>query len=139
MALFIRYVGLNRFMLRTLYAKLPNSKKRMIEVTPEEFDLTMEFEVKLWQANHVRTHWMTTHEFLNVDNCDRKVNLPVVHVVSEVEHYFNNDIVEQHLRIIFSGYKQYVAKSKAHTPSVLGDKKAMSVMLPPGVKRLLAR
>lgn len=139
MALFIRYAGLNRFMLKTLYAKLPNSKRRMIEVTPEEFDLTMDFEVKIWQANDVRTHWLTTSDFFRLDNCQQKINLPVVHVVSEQDHYFNNKVVEQHLRVIFKDYKQFVIKSKAHTPSVLADKKAMSILLPPGLKRLLAK
>lgn len=138
-ALFIRYVGLNRFVLRTLYVKLPNSKRRMIEITPEEFEMNMEFEYKIWHANHVRTHWLTTSEFFTLDNCQQKVDLPVMHVITEEDHYFNNDIVEQHLRVIFTDYKKFVAKSKAHTPSILADKKAMSVLLPPGLKRILAK
>lgn len=138
-AFLIRYLALNKFVLRTLYAKLPNSKRRMIEVTPEEFDDTMNFEVQLWQANDVRTHWLTTSEFLNVDNCRVKVDLPVMHVVSEQDHYFRNHIVEQHMNITFKGYHRYIAKSKAHTPSVLADKKAMSVLVPPGLRRQLAK
>lgn len=136
-ALFIRYACLNKVVLKTLYAKLPNSKRRMIEVGPEEFDLTMEFEVQLWQANDVRTHWLTTSQFFKVDNCGSKLAMPVVHVVSEEEHYFNNEVVEQHMKIVFNNYRQFKAKSKAHTPSVLGDKKAMGVMLPPGLRRIL--
>jgi pimeloyl-ACP methyl ester carboxylesterase len=139
MALFIRYAGLNRFVLRTLYVKLPNSKKRMIEVTPEEFEMSMDFEVKLWQANDVRTHWQTTSDFFTLDNCRYQVNIPVLHVVSSVDHYFNNDVVEQHMRIIFKDYKKFVSTTKAHTPSVIADKKAMSVMLPAGVKRILSK
>lgn len=139
MAFFIRYFALNKFVLKTLYSKLPNSRRRMIEVTPEEFDVTINFEVRLWQANHVRTHWLTTSDFFSLDNCDRQVDLPVVHVVSEQDHYFKNDVVEQHMRVIFKDYKQFTMKSKAHTPSVLADKKAMSVMLPTGLRRLLAK
>lgn len=138
-ALAIRYCALNKFVLKTLYSKLPNSRRRMIEVTPEEFDNTMDFEVKLWQANDVRTHWLTTSEFFVLDNCSKKIDLPVVHVVSQEEHYFNNDVVEQHMRIAFDDYRQFTAKSKAHTPSVLADKSAMSVMLPPGLRRLLSK
>ncbi len=139
MALMIRYFGLNRFVLKTLYAKLPNSKKRMVEVTPEEFEITMDFEVKLWQANHVRTHWLTTSQFFTLDNCTRQVDVPVVHVVSKVEHYFNNGIVEQHMRVVFKNYRKYTARLRAHTPSVLADKKAMGVMLPAGLRNLLAK
>lgn len=138
-ALSIRYLALNKFILKTLYAKLPNSKRRMIEVGPNEFDASMDFEVVMWQANDVRTHWLTTSQFFTLDNCSKRVNMPISHVISAQDHYFNNDTVEQHMQVVFSGYKQYVMNSKAHTPSVLADKKAMSVMLPPGLKRVLAK
>jgi pimeloyl-ACP methyl ester carboxylesterase len=135
----IRYVALNKFVLKTLYAKLPNSKRRMIEVTPEEFDTTMNFEVKLWQANDVRTHWLTTSQFFTLDNCTKPVDLPVMHVVSQEDHYFNNEIVKQHMLVVFKRYRRFVANSKAHTPSVLADKQAMGIMLPPGLRRILSQ
>jgi pimeloyl-ACP methyl ester carboxylesterase len=135
----IRYVGLNKFVIVFLSKRMPNSKKRFIEVTPEEFNDTMEFEVKLWQANDVRTHWLTTSEFLNIDNCDVKVGLPVYHVVSTNEHYFNNEIVKQHMLVVFNDYHRYMATSKAHTPNILADKKAMRVFLPAGLRRVLKK
>jgi pimeloyl-ACP methyl ester carboxylesterase len=139
MAVFIRYLGLNKYSLKTLYTQLPNSKRRMIEVSPEEFDATMDFEVKLWQANDVRTHWLTTSEFLNLDNCTKKVDLPVIHIVSKEDHYFNNEHVKQHMLIVFSGYKSYIANSKAHTPSVLADRKAAGVLIPLALRRVLSK
>jgi len=138
-AFFIRHCLLNRFVLRTLYVKLPNSKRRMIEVGPEEFETTMDFEVKLWQANDVRTHWLTTSQFFTVDNCTKQIALPIYHVASEQDHYFNNEIVKQHMLVVFEKYYRFVANSKAHTPSVLADEKAAGVMLPPGLRRLLAK
>jgi pimeloyl-ACP methyl ester carboxylesterase len=139
MAVFIRYAGLNKLVLKTLYTQLPNSKRRMIEVTPKEFSTTMDFEVKLWQANDVRTHWLTTSEFLQLDNCKSKVDLPVIHVVSKEDNYFDNEHVKQHMLIVFNSYRRYVANTKAHTPSVLADKKATGVMLPPGLRRILSQ
>lgn len=135
----IRYVGLNRFVITFLSKRLPNSKKRFIEVTPEEFSDTMDFEVKLWQSNDVRTHWLTTSEFLNVDNCNRKIDLPIYHVVSTNEHYFDNEIVKQHMLVVFSDYHRYTATSKAHTPNILADKKAMRAFVPPGLRRVLRK
>src|SRR3989344_4876464 len=75
-AILIRYLLLNKFVLKNLYAKFPNSKRRMLEITPDEFDESMDFEVKLWQSNDVRTHWLTTYEFLALDNCKQHVALP---------------------------------------------------------------
>jgi hypothetical protein len=97
----------------------------------------MEFEVRLWQCNDVRTHWLTTSEFLNVDNCTSRVPLPVVHVASQEDHYFNNEIVKQHMLVVFKDYSQYIARSKAHTPSILADKNAAGVLLPVGLRRRL--
>jgi len=139
MAVFIRYGGLNRYVLRYLYTKLPNSKRRMIEVTPEEFETTMDFEVQLWQANDVRTHWLTTSEFLRLDNCTKKIALPIIHVASQHDHYFDNEIVKQHMLVVFTDYYRFIARSKAHTPSILADKKTAGVMLPPALRRRLAK
>jgi pimeloyl-ACP methyl ester carboxylesterase len=138
-AFFIRYAMLNRFILKNLYARFPNSRRRMLEVTPDEFDESMDFETKLWQANDVRTHWLTTSEFLGLDNCQAHVSLQVIHVVSEQDHYLNNITVEQHMRQVFSDYMQFTARSKSHVPSIIADKRAMAVLLPPGLRKLLNR
>jgi alpha-beta hydrolase superfamily lysophospholipase len=134
-----RKIFLNRFVLRKMYAKLPNSKRRMIEITDEEFDMSMELEVELWQKNHVRTHWLTTNEMLHLDNSKVTIPIPVIHVVSKQDHYLNNISVEQHMRQVFSGYTQFVAQTKAHVPSVIADKKAMSVMIPKDLRKVLAK
>ena len=136
-AFFIRYCCLNKFVLTTLYAKLPNSKRRMIEITPEQFKANMEFEKVIWQANDVRTHWLTTSEFLNIDNCKTRIDLPIHHVASQADHYFNNEIVKQHMLVVFNKYHQHTAVSKAHTPSILADKKESGVLLPPGLRKVL--
>ncbi|HEY5442251.1 MAG TPA: alpha/beta fold hydrolase [Candidatus Saccharimonadales bacterium] len=138
-ALLVRYCLLNRFVLTTLYTQLPNSKRRMIEITPEEFSANMDLEVKMWQANDVRTHWLTTSQFFTLDNCTKQIDLPVMHVASKSDHYFNNEIVKQHMLVVFNSYRRFNMNSKAHTPSILADKKATAVMLPPGLRRLLAQ
>ena len=133
-----RYVCLNGVVISFMHKHLPNSKRRMIEVGPEEYEGVIDFDIKLWQANDVRTHWLTTSEFLNLDNCGKRLNLPVIHVASKQDHYFNNDIVKQHMLVVFNAYQRYTARSKAHTPHVLADKKTAAVMLPLGLRRRLA-
>jgi pimeloyl-ACP methyl ester carboxylesterase len=137
-AFFLKTFGMNRLALTIAYKNFPNSKRRMIEVGPEEFSKAMDFEVKLWQANDVRTHWVTTSGFFAFDNCQIKIDLPVYHVASKADHYFNNDIVKEHMLIVFNKYRKFTANSKAHTPSVLADKKEAAVMLPKGLRKLLS-
>lgn len=136
-SLIIRYVGINKPFVKTVTSIMPHSKHRFIEVTPEEFELTMAFDTQLWKANDVRTHWLTTSEFLNVDNCAKKIALPVYHVASEADHYFDNEIVKQHMLVVFEDYHRFVANSKAHTPSVLAGKKESRIFLPPGLRRII--
>lgn len=136
---FIRYLGLNKFVIKNIYVRLPAGKRRIAGMETTDFKTMMDFEVKLWQSNDVRTHWATTSEFLNLDNCQTKIDLPVWHVAASNDHYFNNYNVEQHMRVVFNDYTQVVMNSHAHTPSILGDKKEMSVMLPTKLKRQLAK
>lgn len=138
-ATFIRYCCLNSFVIKQIYVRLPAGKRRFLELDPMKFSELMDFEVVLWQQNHVRTHWYTTSEFLRLDNCAVQIPLPVWHVASSGDHYFNNDIVEQHMQVVYSSYHKSVMQSKAHTPSVLGDKKELSVMVPPGLRRELRK
>lgn len=135
----IRYLALNKFIIKNIYIRSPFGKKRFLEMEATDFAAMMDFEVKLWQVNDVRTHWATTSEFLNLDNCKKKVNLPVWHVAASNDHYFNNYNVEQHMRVVFSDYTQVVMKSHAHTPSIMGTKKEMAIMVPAKLKRELAR
>lgn len=137
MAFLIRYVGLNRFVIEHLYVGLGGGKRKFLDVDPIEFNTLMEFEVRLWQTNDVRTHWLTTTEFLDIDNCQGSVPLPVLHVRSSNDQYFNNEFVEQHMRVVFTDYEGALMHSKGHTPSVLGDKKELGVMLPPSIRRAL--
>jgi len=138
-AFVIRYAFLTPYVLKTIYAKLPASKRRFIDVDPLEYAEMMEFEVKLWQSNDVRTHWLTTYEFLNLDNCDRRVEVPVWHIAAKYDHYFDNHTVKQHMLVVFSEYHQVLTNTKAHTPSVVADKKGLAVLLPRKVRQVLAK
>jgi pimeloyl-ACP methyl ester carboxylesterase len=135
----IRYGALNSFFIRNIYIRLPAGRRRFLEMDPMVFDEMMNFEVKLWQANDVKTHWRTTSEFLQLDNCQQKVDLPLWHVVSSGDHYFDNAIVEQHMQVVYKTYDQAIMRSHAHTPSVLGDKKELSIMLPKELRKVLRR
>jgi len=138
-AYFIRYACLNGFVIKQIYVRTGPGKRRFLDMDPAEFDMMMDFEVILWQSNDVRTHWLTTSEFLKLDNCIKQVGLPVWHVASSHDHYFDNRVVVQHMRVVFSDYTHSEMKSKAHTPGVLGDKKELSIMVPPDLKRALAK
>lgn len=134
-----RYVGLNGSAIRFVYARLPAGKRRLSTMDPVEARLELDFDIKLWHANDVSTHWRTTAEFLDIDNCKQKVALPVWHVASKADHYLNSSIVEQHMLVTFQTCHMSLIETRAHTPSVLGDRKEMGVMLPAKLRKELAK
>jgi pimeloyl-ACP methyl ester carboxylesterase len=138
-AFFIRYCCLNRFIITNLYAKLPNGKRRLLEMDPEEFRLMVEFDLRLWQSNDVRTHWLTTSEFLDIDNCQTQVDLSVWHVASKDDPYLDNAIVKEHLLVAFKECSQALFSARGHTPGLLADKKELAILLPRKLRQVLSR
>ena len=141
MAWIFRYVALNERVIRLAYSKTPNAKHKFAEVAaePEKFQEMMDREVQLWHDNDVRTHMKTTHEFLGLDNCQKQIDLPVWHVASKNDHYFDNHIVEQHMRVVFNEYNVAFVNIKSHAPSILADKKGSAILIPPALRRALQK
>ncbi len=134
----IKYLAMNKFNIKYVYAKLPAGKRRLSSMEPIKAQIMLDYDVMLWQTNDVATHWLTTSEFLRLDNCQVKINLPVWHVASANDHYFNNQIIEQHMLVVFRSYHQVLIDTKAHTPNVVADKAELGVMLPPELRTVLA-
>jgi pimeloyl-ACP methyl ester carboxylesterase len=136
-----RLGALNPWVLRKAYAKTHNAKHKFSEVAalPEKFEAMMNVEIKLWHINDVRTHFYTTHEFLHLDNCKKRIAAPVWHVYTPNDQYFDESVVEQHLKVIFEEYTGTPANMKQHVVSVLADKKETASFVPPKLRRFMAR
>jgi pimeloyl-ACP methyl ester carboxylesterase len=135
-----RYTALNTTLLKTFYGRTHNAKHKFAEATtPEDYARLMNMEVSLWHDNDVRTWAFTSTEFLTFDNCKVQVNLPVWHVSAEADHFFDNRIVEQHMRIIFNEFYSVPIGLKNHAPSVIADAKTASSLVPDKLRRTLAK
>lgn len=137
-AFVFRYVCLNSLVLHAAYARTHNAKKKFATVSsPEEFKYLMDIEVGLWQDNDVRTYMYTTTQFLKLDNCYKRVNVPLWHVSTTADHFFDHNIVEQHLRVIYKDFHSAEAKLNSHAPSVLADEAMAAPLLPPALRKAL--
>ncbi|HSW78739.1 MAG TPA: alpha/beta fold hydrolase [Candidatus Babeliales bacterium] len=137
-ATLIRYIALNKPVVKAFTKIMPHSKHRYIKVTPLEFEQAIDFDVLLWQVNDVRTHWLTTSQFFSLDITKSPVALPIIHIATEGDHYLDNILVEQHMRKVFKDYKRFVAKTKTHVPYPTADKAATAELLPLGLRKLLS-
>jgi len=134
-----RYISLNHFVIKNIYTRTASGKKRFREVGEDRFDELVRFETRLWQENDVRTHWRTTSEFLRLDNCIKEIDLPLFHVTSSDDQYFDPAVVEQHMKVVYDDVTVGLMKSVSHTPSIVGTKEELSVMVPTALKKILKR
>ncbi|GAC1502916.1 MAG: hypothetical protein NVS1B10_07830 [Candidatus Saccharimonadales bacterium] len=139
-AFIFRHTALNHLILRTFYGRTHNAKHKFAQAkNPEELEKIQQVEVSLWHDNDVRTWAFTSTQFLTFDNCQSRVNLPFWHISAKADHFFNNHLVEQHLRVIFSSYTSAEINLETHAPSVIADEKAAAALVPIKLRRAIAR
>lgn len=136
-----RYVGLNKYMLRAVYARTHNAKHKFKLAGDDKttFDRMMDMEIELWQSNDVRTYLVTSKQLLTIDNTKIKIDLPVWHVFTPKDNYFDNEVVEQHMRVVFSDFIPAQIVSAAHAPSVIADKAEASILIPRKLRTALKK
>lgn len=138
-AAMFRNIGLHPLVLRTVYSKTHNAKKKFAGVSRADHDKLMDAEVHLWHANDLRTHMATTVEMLTINNCNKQVDLPVWHISTKLDQYFDKHMVEQHMRIIFSDFHAAESKMDRHAPSVIADMVTAAPLIPKKIRKQLAR
>lgn len=137
-SLIFRYTALNSAILRLFYARTHNAKKKFADAaTPEDFERLMKVEIDLWHLNDVRTQAVTSGEFLTLDNCKVRIDLPVWHVTTQNDHFFDHRVVEQHMRVIFNDFREIETKVMSHAPSVIADAKMAAPLVPAKLREVL--
>ncbi len=138
-AFFFKNIFLNPLVLRAAYARTNNAQHKFKQKSKAEKKKLMDFEIHLWHCNDVRTYMYTTVQFLKVDNCGRPVKVPLWHVSVKADQYFDNHLVEQHLRVIFADFHQVQAPMDTHAPSIIADAMVASQLLPRRLRQVLAK
>lgn len=139
-SLLLRYTLLSGPLIRSTYSLLQKRHSKMKDAGGwRELNRRIEAEIKLWQTNDVRTRMRTMADMFRMNVCDKKVDLPVYHVSVEDDRYFDNRIVEQHMRIIYNDFKNYPTAVPGHMPSIVATAEEAEVFVPSQLKRLLAR
>jgi pimeloyl-ACP methyl ester carboxylesterase len=137
-AFFFRNVCLHPSLIRAVYSKTPNAKHKFTGLDAEMHRKMLDVEVKLWHANDVRTHWVTTRIMLTLDNCKTQVALPVWHICVKADQYFDAHRVEQHMRVVFNDFHQATSRMTAHAPSVIADAQTAAPLIPAKIRKVLA-
>lgn len=113
-----------------------NPKMRTQDI--QERDARIAYEIHLWKINDLRTYMFATNQMLRLNLCNKQVDLTVHHVGVPEDRYFNNDVIEQHLGVIYKDVIVYASKLPAHMPTMADDKDAAK-FIPPALRKLLAK
>ena len=138
-AIIFRTIALHPIAIRSLYARTHNAKNKFKGLEGDDLRKMLDIEVELWRNNDLRTHMFTNNFILYADNCRKQIDLPVWHVAVQADQYFDNHMVEQHMRVIFTDFTQAVSKLDRHTPSVIASIEMAAPLIPTKIRRVLAK
>lgn len=143
-AAFVQHLILRRFIIKNTYRFvekhfIKDVHSKIHGASEEERERRIEFEVKLWQSNEVRTYMSTALTMLKLDITGEHVDLPVYHVAVDADRYFDNVRVEQHLRMIYKDFHMLKSKSTSHAPSIISDEKDAAPFVPISLRRMLKK
>jgi pimeloyl-ACP methyl ester carboxylesterase len=138
-SMLFKNIFLQPWVLRAAYAKTHNARHKFESLDTETRRRMMDFEIHLWHCNDVRTHWRTCAEFLQLNNCDRRVDLPVWHIGVKHDNYFDDHIVEQHMRVVFNDFIGMKSRLTSHSPSIIADAKMAAPLIPRKLRQILAK
>lgn len=135
-----RGIALHPTTLRVFYARTHNAKRKLGDLGEEELQQMLEVEIWLWRNNDLRTYMYTSNQILRLDNCKRQINLPVWHVGVDGDHFFDNELVEQHLQVIFTKLNSMkLSGLTKHAPTVIASEKDATPFIPAKLRRILSR
>ncbi len=136
---FFRRVCLHSLPLRIIYKRTLRAKQKYGSLTTEERRKIMDFETYLWHCNDARTWLFTSTEFLNLNNCEKQIDLPVWHVSVADDRYFDKHVVEQHMRVVFSDFHEAQSGLATHAPSIIADVETAAPLLPQELRDILSK
>lgn len=139
MSIFFRYAIVNSFNLRRIYHRTFNAKHKFSGLNKEKRAALTELEIKLWHQNDLRTWMRTTIDMLTLDNCNYRVDLPLWHIWVPRDKYFNNRVVYQHLKIVYSEVHKIKASIKKHAVSFIAEEQDWYDLLPEALRRELRK
>ena len=132
-------LALHPSVIKMMYSKTHNAKKKLASLSESEKKEALDFEVTLWRDNEVRTYMKMATTMFTLDNCKDQIDLPVHHVSIENDQYFDNNVVEQHMRVIFTDFTDHPATMPAHAPSILATKEEAKPFVPKSLATLLRK
>lgn len=116
---------------------LLRAEKKNTDEPPEQKQARIDFEVKLWQVNDIRTYFFTLNQIFNIDICSAKVSTRLECIAVKIDQYLDSGIVDQHLKIVFDNYRTSLIDFEKHAPTVVASTEEALEFIPLRIRRAL--
>lgn len=136
-ALLATFIGIRAPVIKGLYSIAETKHPKLRDATGKERKKRIAFEVILWKQNDFRTWMETCVSMFRLDLSGQPVDLPVYHVAIDSDHYFDNSLVEEHMRNIYKDFTLIKGKGSAHVPTIIATPKEAAIFIPESLRRLL--
>jgi pimeloyl-ACP methyl ester carboxylesterase len=140
-AYFAKKVFLTRPVITATYNLVSGRHSKMKDaIDRAERDRRIDFEVGLWRMNDVRTRANTMTMMFTMDLCKtgKTIKVPAYHIATAEDRYFDNEVVKQHMHIIFDKFEVIPSKMTGHAPTIVATAKEAAPYVPPRLKRMLS-
>lgn len=138
-AAFLKYFILRSILIRTTYTILAGVNVKMKDADVVQRRERINFEIKLWQQNDVRTYMYTTVCMMKLNLTKSKIDLPLSHINIHADQYFDSKTVLANFNKVFKKVIIYPAKLPNHAPTVIADAAEVSAIIPPKLRTILAK
>jgi pimeloyl-ACP methyl ester carboxylesterase len=122
---------------RRLRYKLLKNDAFYKQLTPENQIRYLNSKLLASKRINLRTYFRTKFEILTLDNCHVHINTPIWHV-SLSDDKKNQDVIIQHLQVIYSNYYSSNVKVDHHILIMLNSQ-ISGRLVPPRLRRLLSK
>jgi pimeloyl-ACP methyl ester carboxylesterase len=134
-----RHIILQPVCIRLAYTAVAKMHPKMKDASSQERSKRIDFETKLWRINDFRTRIYTLQIMLTANLCTARVAIPVYHVSVAHDFYFDNQLVEKHMREVYSDFKDMPAEVTAHAPTIIATAEQAAPFVPAHLRELLSR
>lgn len=137
-AIIAKHTILSKPVLKLAYGSVSGSHNKMKDAASKsELSRRIDFEANLWKINDLRTRMSTITMMLTLDVCHGTAKAPAYHVTASTDRYFNHEVVEQHMRIIFDKLEIIPSDMANHAPTIIATAKEAAPYIPKRLRVLL--
>lgn len=140
MSKIFRYTFLLSPVIATTYLLASRKHAKMSGAGFSELRRRIKAEIKLWHINDVRTRMNTILTMFSVDLCEynQRIDHKVYHVYVKDDVYLDQYMTEQHMNVIYDGYKGIDSPMTAHMPSIVATADEASQFIPKEVVEIIS-